>query len=125
MRRESSLISLNLDGNLAVKRLSNRLICDGMHVIRSFDLQTAKAAYENYPCPHHGVNQCDCQLIVMFVYDDHGSQLKIIAYSKDQKSHFSIIDPPLDDREQKIKDKILQALSLISFSNFTENDPIV
>ena len=122
MSQESRLLSLNLDGNKAVENLSHCLTSDGMHVIRSFDLQTARAAHENGPCPHHGEKPCDCQLIVLLVYDDRGSLLKIIAHSKDRKTHFSLINTPLTNHERRIKSKILQALALIDFSNFKLND---
>ena len=115
MSQESRLISLNLDGNKAVENLSHRLTSDGMHVIRSVELQTALSAHENIPCPHHGLKQCDCQLIVLLVYDHRGSHLKIVAHSKDKKTHFSLIDPPLNDNERKIKSKVLQSLALVSF----------
>ena len=115
-------MTLNVNSNVAVKRVSERLSADGMQVIRSFDLQTAKDAHENCTCPHHGEDECDCQLVVILVYDDQGTLLKIVAHSKDKKTHFALIDPPDNDRERKMKIKLLQALALEGFSTFNRDD---
>lgn len=122
MSQESYLSTLNIDGKKAVERVSDHLTKDGMQVIRSFDLQTAKSSHKNCTCPHHGDAKCDCQLVVLLVYDDQGSLLKVIAHSKDHNTHFALIDPPISDRERKMKIKILQALAREGFSIFKRDD---
>jgi hypothetical protein len=93
-----------------------RLTADGMQVIRSFDLQTARAAHVDCECPHHGKDECDCQLVVMLVYDDQGTPITLVAHGKDNKTHFALVDPPESLQERLLKTKILQAMALEGFA---------
>ena len=94
MSQETYLLTLNLDSKKAVKRMMDRLAADGMKVIRSFDLQTARAAH---------VDECDCQLVVLLVYDEQGTLLTLVAHGKDNKTHFALVDPPERVQEHKLK----------------------
>ena len=116
MSQATYLLTLNLDSKNAVKRMMNRLIADGMQVIRSFDLQTAKAAHVECTCPHHGKDECDCQMVVLLVYDDQGTPLTLVAHGKDNKTHFALVDPPKQVQERILKSKILQAMALEGFA---------
>jgi len=116
MSQATYLLTLNLDSKNAVKRMMNRLIADGMQVIRSFDLQTAKAAHVECTCPHHGKDECDCQMVVLLVYDDQGTPLTLVAHGKDNKTHFALVDPPNQVQERILKSKILQAMALEGFA---------
>ena len=116
MSQGTYLLTLNLDSKKAVKRMMDRLAADGMKVIRSFDLQTARAAHVDCTCPHHGKDECDCQLVVMLVYDERGTLLTLLAHGKDNKTHFALVDPPERVQERILKNKILQALALEGFA---------
>ncbi len=116
MSHGTFLLSLNLDSQKAVKRMVDRLAADGMQTIRSFDLQTAKAAHVDCTCPHHGKNECDCQLVVLLVYDDQGTPLTMIAHGKDNKTHFALVDPPEQLQRLILNSEILQAMSLESLA---------
>jgi hypothetical protein len=116
MSQGTYLLTLNLDSKKAVKRMMDRLAADGMKVIRSFDLQTARAAHVDCTCPHHGKDECDCQLVVMLVYDDQGTPITLVAHGKDNKTHFALVDPPESLQERLLKTKILQAMALEGFA---------
>ncbi len=46
----------------------------GYRVVRSFDLQGARARYgEDITCPHHGTSRCTCQYVVLLVYPQMGA----------------------------------------------------
>jgi hypothetical protein len=116
MSQGTYLLTLNLDSKKAVKRMMDRLAADGMKVIRSFDLQTARAAHVDCTCPHHGKDECDCQLVVLLVYDDQGTPITLVAHGKDNKTHFALVDPPESLQERLLKTKILQAMALEGFA---------
>ena len=116
MSQGTYLLTLNLDSKKAVNRMVDRLTEDGMQVIRSFDLQTARTAHVDCECPHHGKDECDCQLVVMLVYDERGTLLTLLAHGKDNKTHFALVDPPERVQERILKNKILQALALEGFA---------
>ena len=116
MRHETHLLTLNLDSKNAVNRIIDRLTADGMQVIRSFDLQIARAAHVDCKCPHHGKDECDCQLVVLLVYDEQGILLTLVAHGNDNKTHFALADPPKQVQESILKNEILQALALEGFA---------
>lgn len=116
MSQGTYLLTLNLDSKKAVKRMMDRLASDGMKVIRSFDLQTARAAHVDCTCPHHGKDECDCQLVVLLVYDDQGTPITLVAHGKDNKTHFALVDPPERPEERLLKTKILQAMAMEGFA---------
>ena len=62
---------------VAFERLSDQVIAAitttlsqrGYHVVRSFDLQSARVRYAgDITCPHHGTSRCTCQYVVLLVY---------------------------------------------------------
>ena len=116
MSRGTYLLTLNLDSKKAVERMTDRLSADGLQVIRSFDLRTARAAHVDCPCPHHGNTECDCQMVVLLVYDDLGIPLTLIAHGKDSKTHFALVHPPEQGQERILKSIVLQAMALEGFS---------
>lgn len=116
MSRGTKLLTLNLDSKKAVERMMNRLAADGMQVIRSFDLRTARAAHVECTCPHHGNAECDCQMVVLLVYDDLGIPLTLIAHGKDDRTHFALVHTPERVQDRLLKSKVLQAIVLEGFS---------
>jgi hypothetical protein len=116
MSRGTYLLTFNLDSQKAVERMMDRLAADGMQVIRSFDLQTARAAHVDCTCAHHGKKECDCQMVVLLVYDDQGTPLTLVAHSKDNKTHFSLVVPPERAQERLLITKILQVIALETFA---------
>ena len=63
-------------------------------MLRTFDLQIARQAQTSCPCPHHGTDQCDCQLVVLLVYQDHREPLAIVAHGYEGQTWFSVVDTP-------------------------------
>jgi hypothetical protein len=54
----------------AIDAVTAGLSRHGYHVVRSFDLQSARAHYENEECacPLHGTSDCTCQYVVLLAY---------------------------------------------------------
>lgn len=116
MHLGTDLLTLNLDSKNAVNRIAHRLTMDGMQVIRSFDLQSARSALVDCHCPLHGKSGCDCQLVVLLVYDERGTLLNLVAHGKANKTYFVLAQPPQGVNERRLKNKILQALALEGFA---------
>src|SRR5690349_3807482 len=47
---------------------TRRLEEAGYQTVRTFDLQASRLAQFDCPCPHHGTEKCDCQMVVLLVY---------------------------------------------------------
>lgn len=53
-----------------VPALTEALTLRGYRIERSFDLRSALHSHSECTCPHHGTEQCTCEYIVLFVYDE-------------------------------------------------------
>ena len=115
MKQSNHLITINLDSEAAVEQVSRRLSDDGFQIVRSFDLQTARSAHTNCSCPYHGTEGCDCQLIVLLVYNQQGQPLTLVAHSQDSKTHFELVESPQQRPQRQTKAAVLQALALEGF----------
>ncbi len=83
------ILALNEPVNTFIPVLMVTLAEMGLGVIRSFDLQSACAPHGS-PCPHHGINPCSCQMIVLMIYDWEGNQYGVIAHGSEGMSELSV-----------------------------------
>lgn len=116
MNRSTYLLSLKLNSDQAVRQVSQRLVDDGLQVVRSFDLQTARSTHTNCTCPNHGTTNCDCQMVVLLVYGKQGEPLTLVAHSQDGQTHFELVDTPQQRPQRVLKTAVLQALALAGFA---------
>ena len=76
---------------------ANQLICRldtaGLQVVRSFDLKAARAAQVNCTCPHHGTDQCDCQMVVLLIYDQDSLPFTLVLHGHDGHTEIAFVDP--------------------------------
>jgi hypothetical protein len=71
MSDNHALVRLNQPCDEAVDWVIEQAYQAGLSVLRTFDLQMARHAQTSCPCPHHGTDQCDCQMVVLLVYQKH------------------------------------------------------
>ena len=122
MNWSTYLLTLKLDSDQAVEQVSRRLIDDGLQVVRSFDLQTARSTHTNCTCPNHGMEKCDCQMVVLLVYDKQGEPLTLVAHSQDGHTSFELVDTPQQRPQRMIKAAVLQALALEGFASIRRSN---
>lgn len=101
MVRTEQLLQLSLDGETTVALVTHVLTKAGLHVQRSFDLQSACASFTDNVCPHHGDTPCDCQLVVLLVYLKESRPVSLIIHSHRGTTELGIADgfgqsPPLE-----------------------------
>ena len=63
---------------------------------------TARHALEDCPCPHHGTNECDCQMLVLLVYGEAVEPATLILHGNNGQTWFSIGDVPGKKTNAKI-----------------------
>lgn len=105
------LISLAENSEAAVSTVTGRLTASGLGVVRSFDLRSACAAYPNQACPHHGQSECDCQLVVLLVFDPLEQPASVILHTCNGETQVGLAASPIQQpspRFEKRLRKILQ-----------------
>lgn len=110
MYQTSVILTLQSDSQAVVEQSMRRLDLAGLQVVRSFDLQVARAAHVGCACPHHGTDQCDCQMVVLLVYGQGESPATLVVHGHDGQTQIALVDTP-DQRPsgQQIK-AIVQAI---------------
>ena len=66
----------------------------GLGVVRTFDLKVARLLQPECPCPHHGTEKCDCQMIVLLIYADDRGPVSFVAHGYEGKTWFSLVNTP-------------------------------
>lgn len=87
MSQKFSLSSVPGDCEIVSRLLTKNLERAGYRVVRSFDLQRARAVHSISECPHHGAIECDCQMVVLLVYLPNGDPHTITAHGRDGITH--------------------------------------
>jgi len=75
-----------------IKWVKQQLMQAGLHPVQTFDLHTARMGLHNYPCPNHGTDECDCQMVVLLVYGDTGAPETLILHGNGENTWLSITD---------------------------------
>jgi len=103
------LFSLQMACDELVAAASELLNRKGYPVIRSFDLQAARASQGQCSCPHHGTDLCDCQMIILLIYGIQGAPVSLIFHGHDGWTYISLAESP----EQKISQESADILKRI------------
>jgi hypothetical protein len=92
----------------------------GLQVLRTFDLQMARLAHSECPCPYHGTDRCDCQMVVLLVYEDQFQPISLVAHSYDGKTWFSLVNTPQQRADPRLEATIRQALMPQNISSLNQ-----
>jgi hypothetical protein len=94
MSANAPFLKLDQPCDQAVEWVSERVSCAGLSVMRTFDLQVARDEQTVCPCPHHSTDQCDCQMVVLLVYQLNQEPTTIIAHGYNGQTWLSVVDTP-------------------------------
>ena len=94
MYQTSPLLALQIDSEAAVALVTDALTIAGLQVVSSFDLQVARSDHTGCTCPHHDTAQCNCQMVVLLVYDQKNPPVTLVAHSYDGQTRFALVDSP-------------------------------
>ncbi len=100
-------LSLNYPSDKCLVWIKQRLAMANLRVVQTFDLTTARHALGDCPCPHHGTEQCDCQMVVLLVYADGAEPATLILHGNDGKSWLSLVERP-NQQQDKDTVKVIQ-----------------
>lgn len=65
----------------------------GLRVVPTFDLQIARLAHPDCSCPHHGTEQCSCQLVILLIYGKQEEPATMVIHGRDGKTWLSFSTP--------------------------------
>jgi len=65
-----------------------------LRAVQTFDLHTARIGLHDCPCPNHGTDECDCQMVILLVYGDSGEPVTLILHGNDGQTWVSMADTP-------------------------------
>ena len=92
MNPNRPILSLQQDCDTAVPLIVTRMQKSGLQVICTFDLHQTRTAETDCSCPHHGTDQCDCQMIVLLVYGKDTHPVSVIAHGHNGQTRFSLVE---------------------------------
>ena len=108
----SLFFTLNCSCDEALKWSSQNLTQNGLRVIQTFDLHTARHALKDCPCPHHGTSECDCQMVVLLVYGKAEGPVTLILHGYEGQTWMSLVSLPSQRVDPIIRSSIEQALQI-------------
>jgi hypothetical protein len=87
-----------------------QLTSAGFRVAQTFDLQVARLAHSDCPCPHHGTENCDCQMIVLMIYQMESDPVTLVIHGQDGRTWLSLANPTGQRANQHLETAIRRAL---------------
>ncbi len=73
--------------------VNQQLTDAGFRVVQTFDLHVARLAHSDCPCPHHGTDDCNCQMVVLLVYQKKGDPVTLVIHGQDDRTWLSLANP--------------------------------
>lgn len=73
--------------------VNQQLTSAGFRVVQTFDLQVARLAHPDCPCPQHGTADCNCQMIVLLIYQKKSDPVTLVIHGQDGKTWLSLAIP--------------------------------
>lgn len=104
-------LALNQTGDQVLAWVNQQLARAGFRVAQTFDLQVARLAHADCPCPHHGTDRCTCQMIVLLIYGEHADPATLVIHGQDGGSWLSFANPAAQHAHQRLEAFIRRALN--------------
>jgi len=106
-------LSVNQSCDEALQWTKEQLLHAGLRTVQTFDLHTARAGLRDCPCPNHGTDECDCQMVVVLVYGKAEEPVTLILHGNDGQTWLSVADSPRQRSDTKLSTAIKQALEKV------------
>jgi hypothetical protein len=90
----SPFLSVNQSCDEALQWAEKQLQRANLRAVQTFDLHAARARLHDCPCPNHGTEQCDCQMVVLLVYGKSTEPETLILHGSDGRTWISIAETP-------------------------------
>lgn len=78
--------------------------------MRTFDLQDARVGAGECPCPEHGTEKCNCQMIVVLIYGQGKQPATLVLHGSDERTWLSLVNSPVQPVDPATRRAIEHAL---------------
>jgi len=106
----SPFLTVNQTCDQTLPWVNQQLLKAGLRSVQTFDLHTARVASHDCECPHHGTDQCDCQMMVLLVYGHTEEPATLLLHGNDGTTWLSITASAKPSHE--LDDQIRGALGI-------------
>ena len=106
----SPFLTVDLSCDKASQMAKHKLSLAGLRAVQTFDLHAARVGMHDCPCPNHGREDCDCQMVILLVYGDVETPASLILHGNEGQTWLSIADEPRQRVDPKLLAAIKQAL---------------
>ena len=103
-------LALNQNHDQAEAWVKEKLTAVGFRVVPTFDLQVARSAHPACPCPHHGTDECNCQLVVLLVYGKQADPATLVIHGQDSETWISLATPIDTGSRQNLESSVRHIL---------------
>jgi len=99
----------------AINWVIQQLTSTGLQTLRTFDLQAVEHVHTEHvvacrACPHYGMGPCDCQMIVLLVYQGSRPPVSLFAHGYNEHTWLYLVDTPQQRADPHLEATIRQAL---------------
>ena len=102
---------LGINGDEAVKTITENLKGHGFYVLRSFDLRSALTTVEvGCECPHHGTEKCDCQYVVLLIYGAAVEPVTLTTHSHNNQTRVQIVRDATMNPDPHVVESVMTVL---------------
>jgi hypothetical protein len=108
----SPFLSVNKPCHESLQWTKKQLLDADLRVVQTFDLRTTRLGVHDCPCPNHGTDECDCQMVVLLVYGKTAKPATLILHGNDGQTWFSLTNNPNQQGDQQLITAIGQALEI-------------
>lgn len=106
----SPFLSVNYPCDKALRWTKKQLSQAGLRAVQTFDLHSARAGLHDCPCPNHGTEECDCQMVIVLVYGIAEQPATLFLHGNDGQTWLSIADEPRQRADARLVAEIRLAL---------------
>jgi hypothetical protein len=108
----SLFLSVNQPCDETLRWTKEQLSQSNLRAVQTFDLQSARTGLHDCPCPHHGTEDCDCQMVVVLVYGKAMDPATLILHGSDGQTWLSLVNNSNQPTDESIRSTIERALQL-------------
>lgn len=103
-------LALNQTSEKVQRWVNQKLTRAGLRVVPTFDLQVARLAHPDCSCPHHGTDDCNCQMVILLVYDQQDDPATLVIHGQDGKTWLSLAAPVKTRSRPSLESSVRNAL---------------